>query len=378
MYSLPHHQFLRLSCDLELASHTLHQNISNKYVQAMKELHHISPPGSNHKRFGVYPHSSLCVGAQLTGNGAVQHMLSGKFLHDAYLKKWGLISEKDFAKDIHIRSTEYTRTYQSALAFLYGMLPDVKKISEIPIELSSFINFCSTPLTGLTCYCPMVNRMKAIIKKEEERRNHTAHNDIKMEVATVFDSKPAKLPWVGAILEVLLGYICHGNELPCHQNNGEKCVSWNMVNAMWKILDSGGKKDISSYAQHRLSRLQMHPLMHEIAHRMLNRTRKYPGPRVVLYSGHDKTVKPLLMALGIYDGMWPPYGSRIVFEMYSKDKQYFIKVLYNGKDKTAKLRFCAEVELVDGLCPLDSFVYFVLYRDIQYFKKSTYADACAV
>jgi len=378
MYTLPHHTFLRLSCDLLSDPNTPYYNLTRRYLADMDILLEDSPSGSTLRRFGVYPHSNMCVGAQMTGTGALQHLLSGSFLHEVYLKKWGLISAENLSKEIHIRSTEYTRTYQSAMAFLYGLLQDVEKVEGVPIHLSPYINFCSSSLTGLPCNCPMVGRMKGIIKKEQERRNHTVDKNIKNEVSKIFETKGSKLPWVGAILEVVLGYVCHDYELPCNQKEADKCITWDIVEAMWRSSDSAGKKDISSYAQHKLSRLQMHPLLHEIAHRMLNRTRGYPSPKLVLYSGHDKTVTPLLKALGIYDGLWPPYGSRVVFEVYSKEKQYFLKVLYNGKDRTRELRFCAEVELIDDMCPLDSFVYFVLYRDIQFFKKATYADACSL
>lgn len=35
-----------------------------------------------------------------------------------------------------------------------------------------------------------------------------------------------------------------------------------------------------------------------------------------MYSAHDTTLLPLLVALGMYDGRWPPFASYIAFELY--------------------------------------------------------------
>jgi hypothetical protein len=40
-------------------------------------------------------------------------------------------------------------------------------------------------------------------------------------------------------------------------------------------------------------------------------------PKFSLISGHDTTIFPILAALGVFDGLWPPYAARIVFELYS-------------------------------------------------------------
>jgi hypothetical protein len=42
-----------------------------------------------------------------------------------------------------------------------------------------------------------------------------------------------------------------------------------------------------------------------------------PRPKFSLISGHDTTLFPILTALGVFDGLWPHYAGRIVFELYS-------------------------------------------------------------
>ena len=56
-------------------------------------------------------------------------------------------------------------------------------------------------------------------------------------------------------------------------------------------------------------------------------------PRLLLYSGHDTTIMPLLVMLGEDTLDWPPYCSNLVFELWETSgwlsKSYTVRVLYN-------------------------------------------------
>ena len=46
--------------------------------------------------------------------------------------------------------------------------------------------------------------------------------------------------------------------------------------------------------------------------------------KLSVFSGHDTVIAPILAALGVYNGnlcVWPPYASRIVFELWQEDKK---------------------------------------------------------
>lgn len=54
----------------------------------------------------------------------------------------------------------------------------------------------------------------------------------------------------------------------------------------------------------------------------------------------------LLLAFNISDGVWPPYASQFVVEIYEMDnKEFYLRILYNGK--AMKLPFCNDQELCD-------------------------------
>ncbi|KAH8056148.1 acid phosphatase [Aureococcus anophagefferens] len=47
-------------------------------------------------------------------------------------------------------------------------------------------------------------------------------------------------------------------------------------------------------------------------------------------SGHDTTVKPLLVALDMYDHKWPPFCACVALEVYKTPHGRAVRVLYDG------------------------------------------------
>jgi hypothetical protein len=54
----------------------------------------------------------------------------------------------------------------------------------------------------------------------------------------------------------------------------------------------------------------------------------------------------LLLAFNISDGVWPPYASQLIFEVYEmSDQSFSLRILYNGK--VMKMPFCDNKEMCD-------------------------------
>ena len=57
--------------------------------------------------------------------------------------------------------------------------------------------------------------------------------------------------------------------------------------------------------------------------------------KMMLFSGHDSTLVPVLCALGIYDNTWPPYASYLAIEIAESNvdpTQLFVRAIYNDKE----------------------------------------------
>ena len=111
-----------------------------------------------------------------------------------------------------------------------------------------------------------------------------------------------------------------------------------------------------------------HPMLIQIAKRMINKSRHKSSLKFVLYSGHDSTVTPLLINLGVHDRTrGTPYATRVVFELWkdtlidsskqpeSLDNFYF-RVLVNGKVVTGEMKFCGDALVKGELCPVRELV----------------------
>jgi hypothetical protein len=109
-------------------------------------------------------------------------------------------------------------------------------------------------------------------------------------------------------------------------------------------------------------------------------------PVFILYSGHDSTIEPLATAIGVSNGSWPKYASRLVFELYgqvantSSEADAYIRVLYNGKDVTHHLIFCKGhmTSMNNRVCPLKLFAEYVEDEKFNGSPgKTGYAEACS-
>jgi len=56
------------------------------------------------------------------------------------------------------------------------------------------------------------------------------------------------------------------------------------------------------------------------------------APRMVLYSGHDNTIMPLLVAYGVEPSSWAPYASTVILELYEypTTKEWAVRMVFNG------------------------------------------------
>lgn len=97
-------------------------------------------PGAFHG-FPLLPvHATQCQLGQLTMQGVHQLLTLGKMLKERYVRFWPKLTVLN-SSDVIVYSTRYRRTFQSALAFLYSLIPQ-ETLSKINIVESQSMNFC--------------------------------------------------------------------------------------------------------------------------------------------------------------------------------------------------------------------------------------------
>ncbi|XP_041378600.1 2-phosphoxylose phosphatase 1-like [Gigantopelta aegis] len=372
MYSFTNHHNPQLSCKFDNAAKS--NNLIRSFIGAMKTNERRQNPNSPFFRWLLYPQRKLCGPSELMPSGSMQHVLNGFHFHEKYVRKWRLFGESFRGEQVHVVSTLYSRTYQSSIAFLYSFLPRFY-LNELNIEQTSNL-FCDERFVHSSCSCPALHRLKETVNVEslQFNRNNTRLFRLQKYIGNVFGLKPQQLPTMWAMMDVFMGYACNKvKPLPCNSNR--KCIQPWVIAELWDLLDGYGVKLNNLKSYQRYSQVTMHPFLAKVLEQMNLSIKNRTKVKFSLFSGHDTTITPLAVTLGIHDGKWPHLASRIVFELYSqvgqKDRHY-VKVLYNGRNITPDASFC-QGHVINGMCKLKYFTRFVREEILQ---GKTYAHIC--
>ena len=377
LHSLPNYKQIELNCEMD--EHMVDKPMQG-YVATMKEqeeYHNSNPKTSAFHQFDLYPHSPVCQPGQLTPIGASQHVRNGLFLNRRYVNALGLFKRQEgltVEDRILIRSTAISRTFQSAVALLYGFLPEFD-MSKLGFELAETCTLCGET-TGIACDCPSnligdgIDGMAAtqdqftpeVMVQKQTRATYEGIGD-------VFGVMVGQLPRPSHVFDVNMVHVCHSAYLPGPKS--DVCLPAWTVKGIHSIINGNGKQQVSTQKYQRRARLKFYPLLSEIVQHMGKVAQGETNTVFHLFSGHDSTVEPIAAAINISDGHWPRYASRIVFELYStmkkKEKVMLIRVLYDGEVTTHRLPGCSENMYKDdlGLC---EFSYFHDYITRDFLK----------
>uniref|UniRef100_A0AC34F9E4 Acid phosphatase n=1 Tax=Panagrolaimus sp. ES5 TaxID=591445 RepID=A0AC34F9E4_9BILA len=301
--------------------------------------------------FPLKPQRSKCKLGEMTAEGALQ------LLRLAQL-------------DVFVSSSYYHRTLQSGIAFLSGFLFDHSdKVPELFIKASNTTYFC----LDNSCTCNNVQMTRDQFLSERSKLYLDRYADLHSDLKIV--AKPIGIPHLShpfEFVDAILGtYACRRLPLPCFENN--ECISLDTINIAAKTAEDL-IREMYPKSQHirRLYAAESYPIAHavvKVIEELMQTTKDTSYIRV--FSGHDITIIPLLLTMGLKNiTIPPPYASRLVFEVYESktrmpNEKFFVRVLYNGVDHTSDLKFCKSFH--SGLCPAKDFANFVensLLQDI--------------
>lgn len=195
---------------------------------------------------------------------------------------------------------------------------------------------------------------------------------------------------------------------PTPESTEDFCIKKEHVMSLFAYLEWSYRQEIKNVHNRRRGLLVAYGLIHNIVQNMI-RMISENKPKLVLYSGHDKTLQALILALGLnnYQHYNVQYASRMIFEVYRKKdltdefkftkrkavaQDFYFRVIYNGEEVTNKLSFCkmrnnVVMKVVDPiddvkiyntyLCPIENVVRFIHDDYFAAFNASNYKDACA-
>ncbi|GAB6021570.1 hypothetical protein CHUAL_004164 [Chamberlinius hualienensis] len=380
-------QFFRNLSTLNCGSRQNRSSLFSNYTRYMDQHGNKRSSRDPFRNFSPLPKNSSCFPGYLTEWGLLQQLQTGQLLGNIYINRLKLLKNNWRPEEVVFISTLMERTYQSAMGFAFGFLPNFD-ITKLSFKIGLGATFC---YSQQFCRCPLMDKLKRATEAEKYSMLsfHQAVQDLVEEADSIlsfqrlYNGNTAR---PDDVFDKLLVYVCHGVNLPCHNENS--CITVDNLANIISFLEWRGKRLSESLNVKLLSRLSMQGFLTDLLQRLHDVISGRKKAKFIFFSAHDNTLMPLLLSMGIYDGNRPPYSSRLVFELHSfsdynnNSKVYHLRVIYNGKDMTKRLQFCykpaTKVPLASKWCLFKHFSRFVEKDYLLELNSTSFRQACSM
>lgn len=275
---------------------------------------------------------------QLTTVGMQQLYELGKRLRQRYIEDSSLLSPAFSPAEVYVRSTNIWRTIESAKCLVAGLFQQKQK-EVVPIVTAEaeaeilYPNFHGCKLLKILggprwAESSTLPDIAADLQSIHEALGIAAHQQVDFIL----------------IRDDMVARETHGLPCPPALDTWRNKVEQRAVDMMCYIYNPSKRESLQ---------LCVGPLLHMLLVNIEDKLQTpsvKPNRKLFLYSVHDTTLIPCLMAMGIFDLRWPPYAADITLELYKhrQTEEAYIKVSYIGQDQL--LPGCSGV-----YCPLQEF-----------------------
>eukprot|EP01096_Ripella_sp_DP13-Kostka_P016378 TRINITY_DN795_c0_g1_i1.p1 TRINITY_DN795_c0_g1~~TRINITY_DN795_c0_g1_i1.p1 ORF type:complete len:463 (-),score=200.17 TRINITY_DN795_c0_g1_i1:35-1342(-) len=297
-----------------------------------------------------------CNVGQLTLKGSSQEVANGNMLRGVYVKPpvgtknpnvTQFLPQNYSASAIYMRSDYEGRTIQSAQSLMLGLYPPSNEA--MPKGKTQIRNLVSMDpyyddIEPNYHLCPI---LADYIKKYTTTPEYTSvyNSQIVPLMASLetYLKRPVKtMSDIRHLFDCFNVHLCHNFPIPVPMS-----IYQDVVDAYtWDK-----KMEYNYPTPQKFAQAGMGFLLEEIATFLKAPIFGNQTTQFALISGHDTTLAPILVALGVWDGVWTPYASMINFELYKYQTsgKFYVRVLYNGSE----IKLPAPCSAV--LCPSDVF-----------------------
>lgn len=263
-----------------------------------------------------------CRSGELTRTGYQQATLLGQRLRSMYGEALDMASD-DFTDRLSARTTHVARCVLS----LRGVLEGLRLDEQQPIMVDT-VHISEEWLTPQQRQCARLAELWSDLLENRHKFRQSIHADVLKDIAGRLPEEVRQeygVPWRAVPLkDALIARASLGAPLP-----------WDLTDDDLENLDLAAAAEVAGLMgvnipknSKELLRLSAGRLIHELASDL-------QSPRAKtfrLVAGHDTTIKPLLVALDLYDHRWPPFCACVAVEVYEENasSDRYVRVLYNG------------------------------------------------
>lgn len=296
---------------------------------------------------------SNCEVGQLSKKGHLQHKENGRILREAYVDQLNFLSGDFNASEILLRADNSARVQHSVESLIEGMFPPSAS-SSAPSASTRVIDLFTRDeqydnILGNANLCPGMTQLQAEAVKSPAFVEHVKQvsNPLWTKFASMLgftapDALAGDSQW-----DCLLVHLCHEQPVPAPMASAEDLFHQLKADLTWRYQYIHTYPNVATAA-----RVTLGPLISEIWQRMQKADQT--ETKLFLTGGHDTTVIPLLLYLGIFDGNWVPYATRLQLEVWrnSTDGSQFVRATHDGQ-----LRHFQHPCPVssNALCPMEQF-----------------------
>lgn len=280
---------------------------------------------------GTYP-------GQLTTIGMEQMYDLGVRLRKRYIEDIPFLTPSFNPKEVYIRSTNIVRTIESAKCLVAGLFQQ---------KQAGVVSILTDKSESEVLYpnyhgCKLL-RLHSGPRWAESSKLSDIAEDLRSIQSALGVGPHQPLDFI-LIRDDMVARETHGLPVPTALEHWRNIVEKRAVDMMCHIYDPSKRQIVQ---------MCVGPFFHMLITNIEDKVQgisSYPDRKLFLYSVHDTTLMPCLMALGVFDMKWPPYAADITLELYQhrQTNQHYVKVSYIGQDQ--KIPGCSDV-----YCPLNEF-----------------------
>lgn len=290
-----------------------------------------------------------CRQGQLTINGYRMAKNLGRWLRRRYVNQFDLLPAAYEPRTLAARTTCIDRTYKTLQGVITGLYPDMNLpiVANASREREEIMYGKNTTCARLG---PMFETLSSKLAEKEARSKSLAKLAERVAAALHLQDEAAgthNVSWI-RLRDTLAAMEADNITLPKGATDFIlDLVSVEAIREEAAIIGPSPSDGLVDEVMcQEVIRLSIGPLIHRLLTNMKAaaaapnecRLGVVPDntdcpPKMILFAGHDSTVTPLIIALGVNLDDWPPFASNVVFELWhnKEEGQQFVRILYDGE-----------------------------------------------
>ena len=283
-----------------------------------------------------------CGLGSLTQKGANQHIQNGELFRTMYVDTAKFLSEKWDDKSVYVRSGDEIRLVESAQSILVGLYPPQK---DNPIEQRQNIDLIDSSFDNMKPsiidVCPLGSDIKKGSYETPAWKNFSVYDDnVTEQLCDIFETSVT----INMINDQIKARSCHDFDVTFGGLLSQDMIDEVQQLSLYDFIFFPNRTWANRYGIGSF----LGEMLGYFDQKVANRN----DFKFILFSGHDNSVWPLLNSLNLFDGLWPPLASHVVFEFWTNEQhEFFVEIIYNGRSLTSYLDGCGGVDS----CPYTTF-----------------------